>query len=331
VLTDNALNATAATQTINLSGKGVALGTPVVHVAGGPLTYTGLGQSASCTATGTGGVVVSGSCTFTYNGSSAKPINAGTYSVVASFTSTNPLYGNATGTGTIVIMKASLTITANGAVYLQSGTFPTLTVSYSGFVDGQTTSVLTGTLKITTTAAPSSPLGNYPIVPSGLSSNNYAITYVDGTLAVLPSTGLEGFTYHIQNVNSGLYLGVAGASTSNGADLVQWTPNGSLDQDWQPILLKDGAYEILDVNSELLVGVLGASTSEGAQIVQWSYTGSTDQEWQFTPVGSNWLITDVKSGLQMAIAGNSTTPGGPVIQWPANGSPSQVFTLIPVN
>jgi sugar lactone lactonase YvrE len=327
-LTDNALNGVAAKQNINLNGVGTPPITPTVEVTGGPFVYNGHAQTASCKATGTGGAAVSGSCTFTYNGGSARPINAGTYTVVATFTSTNPHYTNATGTGSLVINIAPLTITANGAVYLQGGTFPTLTVSYSGFVDGQTTSVLKGMLKITTTATSTSPLGNYPIVPSGLMSTNYAITYVDGTLAVLPSTGLEGFTYHIQNVNSGLYVGVAGASTSNGADLVQWTPDTSLDQDWQFILLKNGAYQILDVNSELLVGVLGASTTEGAAVVQWSYTGSTDQEWQLTPVGSNWLITDVNSGLQMAIQGNSTTAGGQVIQWPANGTTSQLFTLI---
>jgi large repetitive protein len=326
VLSDNALNGDPAKQTINLSGT---LFKPSLSVNGGPFTYNGLAQSASCAATGVDGVSVTGSCTFTYNGSSTEPINVGSYKVMASFTSANPSYTNVNSNGTMTISKAPLTITANGAVYLQGGTFPTLTVNYSGFVDGQTTSVLTGTLKITTTATSGSVQGIYPIVPSGLTAKNYAITYVDGTLAVLSSTGLYGI-YHIQNVNSGLYLGVQGASTSNGADIVQWTPDGSYDQYWTLIQLKNGAYQIFDVNSALFVGVLGASTNAGASVVQWQADTSTDQQWQFTPVGSNWLITNVKSGLQMAIEGNSTSAGGQVIQWPANGTASQLFTLIPV-
>jgi large repetitive protein len=327
VLTDNALNATTAKQTIHLSGKGVALGTPVVKVAGGPLTYTGLGQSATCTATGTGGVAVSGSCTFTYNGSANEPINAGTYTVIASFTSTDPLYGNATGTGKLTIDKAPLAITANGAVFLQGGTFPQLTVSYAGFVDGQTQTVLAGTLKITTTATTTSAVGTYPIVPRGLTSTNYKITFVDGTLAVLPSTGLAGL-YNIQNVNSALLLGVEGRSTSAGADIVQWTSDGATDQEWTLSLLANGAYQITDLNSGMVIGVSGASTSQGASLVQWPSNGSSNQQWQFTPSGSNWIITNVNSALVMAIGGNSTSAGAQVIQWPANGTASQVFTLI---
>jgi MBG domain (YGX type)/Ricin-type beta-trefoil lectin domain-like/MBG domain len=329
VLTDNSLHANPAKQTVNLTGNGVLL-EPVVQVSAGPFNYNGLAQSAACTVTDQGGASVPGSCTLTYNGSSTVPINTGTYTVVASFTSKDPSYENASVTGTMTINKVPLTVTANGAVFLQGGTFPTFTVSYSGFVDSQNNSVLTGTLKITTTATSASALGDYPITPSGLTSANYTIMYVNGTLAVLPSTGLSGITYNIRNVNSGLYLGVLGASMSNGADIVQWTPDGSLDQDWTLIMLKNGAYQIMDVNSGLFMGVLGASTSEGAALVQWQADTSTDQQWRFTPVGSNWLITDVNSGLQMAIQGNSATAGTQVIQWPADGSTSQVFTLTPL-
>ncbi|MGA8214178.1 MAG: RICIN domain-containing protein [Candidatus Sulfotelmatobacter sp.] len=329
VLTDNSLNAKPAKQTVTLTGNGVLL-KPVVQVSAGPFNYNGLAQSASCTVTGQSGASVPGSCALTYNGSSTAPINGGKYTVVASFTSGDPSYENTSVTVTMTIKKVPLTVTANGAVYLQGGTFPTFSVSYSGFVDSQNNSVLTGTLKFKTTATSASALGNYPIAPSGLTSANYTIMYVNGTLAVLPSTGLSGITYNIQNVNSGLYLGVLGASTANGANIVQWTPDGSLDQDWTLIMLKNGAYQIMDVNSGLFMGVDGASTIEDVAVVQWQADSSTDQQWQFTPMGSNWLITDVNSGLQMAIQGNSTAAGTDVVQWPANGTTSQVFTLIPL-
>ena len=42
-------------------------------------------------------------------------------------------------------------------------------------------------MAITTSANAASPVGPYPIIPGGLSSRNYAITYVDGTLAVAPA------------------------------------------------------------------------------------------------------------------------------------------------
>jgi sugar lactone lactonase YvrE len=328
VLTDNAQNAAAATQTISLSGTGQALLTPVVQITGGPFVYNGLAQPASCMATGTGGVSVSGSCSFTYNGSANAPVNGGTYSVTASFTSTNPYYGNATGTGKLTIAGAPLTITANNAIYLQGGVFPTLTVSYAGFVDGQTQTVLTGTLKITTTATTSSAVGNYPITPSGQSSTNYVITFVNGNLIVQPPLGLTG-TYMIQNVNSGLVLGVGGASTSQGANIVQWTSNGSPDQRWTITPGYNGDYMIRDVNSGLVIGVPGASTNSGVTLVQWQSNGGPDQEWRFTPSGSNWIITDANSGLELDIQGGSTSAGAQALQWTPDGSPSQVWKLVP--
>lgn len=79
-----------------------------------------------------------------------------------------------------------------------------------------------------------------------------------------------------------------------------------------------------------MIGVNGASTSPGAILIQWQSNGSADQEWQFTPKGSNWIITDANSGLEMDIEGASTTAGAQAFQWPIDGSPSQVWTLVPV-
>jgi uncharacterized repeat protein (TIGR03803 family) len=169
-------------------------------------------------------------------------------------------------------------------------------------------------------------------VPSGATSGTIQVTTPKGTLSTrVPFEVLPVGTYHIQNVNSSLYVGVQGASLSKGAPLVQWDADGSLDQEWTVSMEGNGVYKILDVNSKLLIGVASASKEEDAQLVQWASNGSPDQEWQFFPSGSNWLITDVNSGMQMAISSNSTTEGAPVIQWPANGTTSQLFTLVPVN
>jgi hypothetical protein len=44
-----------------------------------------------------------------------------------------------------------------------------------------------GALTFSTPASTTSPVGNYPITPSGLTSTNYAITFVSGTLTVTPA------------------------------------------------------------------------------------------------------------------------------------------------
>jgi hypothetical protein len=82
--------------------------TPTVTVTGGPFTYNGQGQAATATAVGIDGVTpVPGTASFTYNGSSSTPVLAGTYAVVATFTPTDPNYSSSTGSGTIVIDKAT--------------------------------------------------------------------------------------------------------------------------------------------------------------------------------------------------------------------------------
>ncbi len=85
--------------------------------------------------------------------------------------------------GQLTVSPAPLTATVSGTQVV--GGSPTYTASYSGFVNGDAASVVTGTLSCTTNATSSSPVGTYSISNcSGLSSPNYAITYAYGNLAV---------------------------------------------------------------------------------------------------------------------------------------------------
>lgn len=85
---------------------------------------------------------------------------------------------------------ASLTITASNVTRLYGAPDPTpFPVTYSGFLNGDGPSVLSGQLSCTSTDNPSSPIGTYMIDCSGstLSSPKYVITYVSGTLSVTPA------------------------------------------------------------------------------------------------------------------------------------------------
>src|SRR4029077_92466 len=66
---------------------------------------------------------------------------------------------------------------------------PALTVSYSGFANGDTAASLTTLATATTTATTASAVGTYPITASGAvsGSGNYTIAYVPGTLTVTPA------------------------------------------------------------------------------------------------------------------------------------------------
>jgi MBG domain (YGX type) len=89
--------------------------------------------------------------------------------------------------GTMIVQGATLTITANSATMTYGGTVPGLTVSYSGFVNGDNASSLTTAPTITTTGTSSSATGTYPITASGAADQNYSIVYVPGTLTINPA------------------------------------------------------------------------------------------------------------------------------------------------
>jgi hypothetical protein len=121
--------------------------------------------------------------TLTFTTAATTNSNAGVYPVTPSgLTSAN--YAINFVAGNLTIDKAPLTVTANNAVKILGAANPAFTASYAGFVLGQNPSVLGGTLTFTTPATAASPVGNYPVTPGGLTSNNYAFTYVNGTLSI---------------------------------------------------------------------------------------------------------------------------------------------------
>jgi hypothetical protein len=82
----------------------------------------------------------------------------------------------------------ALTITAPNVPRQYGQTNPPLNnVTYSGFVNGDTPSVLSGTLSCVSPATSASAIGAYPIMCSGLTSSNYTIKYAPGVLTVIPA------------------------------------------------------------------------------------------------------------------------------------------------
>src|SRR5262249_49450461 len=85
---------------------------------------------------------------------------------------------------------AALTGTADNKIRLYGQTNPVFTVTYTGFVNGENSSIVTGTLVGSSPADTNSPVQTYPITVSGQSAPNYSITYVPGVLTVNPAAPL---------------------------------------------------------------------------------------------------------------------------------------------
>lgn len=165
--------------------------TPTVNVTGGPFTYDGAPHQATATAIGTGGVAVSGSFTFTYNGSPTPPTNAGTYQVVATFTSSDPSYGNATGTGNLTINSAAPTVSVTGGRFAYDGAAHPATGSATGVggvsVGGTFTFTYNGSASVPTTP------GTYAVVGTFASADpNYTGGTGTATITVIPPSAPPG-------------------------------------------------------------------------------------------------------------------------------------------
>jgi|GEM_PF-1864945 len=150
------------------------------------VSYSGFVRSESLSNSG-----VSGAAAISTEVTQATP--AGTYPIVPSQGTISALnYRFEFQTGYIIIDKANLTVSAVDKSKIYGTSNPVLTVTYEGFVNGETleTSDVTGTPLIQTTATNLSSVGVYDItVDAGsLSSGNYRFTFTDGSLNIGKAT-----------------------------------------------------------------------------------------------------------------------------------------------
>jgi hypothetical protein len=173
----SALTVGKAHLTVTADSASTAYGTPLpalgATISGfvnrDPASVVTGAASLSTTATGTSG--------------------AGVYPVVAglgTLAAANYDFPNVVA-GTLTITRAHLTVTANAATMTYGDPLPTFSAAVSGFVLGDTMSVLSGAPSLNTTATASSGAGVYPIdVGTGtLAAANYDFTnLVSNTLTV---------------------------------------------------------------------------------------------------------------------------------------------------
>ena len=178
----------------------------------GSYTYDGTPQIPSASVTLSGTPLTSNDYTLLYyleNGTTpavgtdatTAPTNAGSYKVKAQ--GKNTYTGTTTTGASFTINKAELSITAKPKV-INYGDAPTNDgVEYSGFVNSENKSVLGGTLVYSYNYNQYDNVGTYTITPSGLTSGNYTISFVTGSLTVNPKVvtsptitlGTTSYTY----------------------------------------------------------------------------------------------------------------------------------------
>jgi hypothetical protein len=132
--------------------------------------------------------VYSGTPAFSSAGTPATA-NVGTYAIAVSQGSLVASSGYTFGfsnTGVLTVNPTGLTVTANNATQTYNGSPYSggNGVTYSGFVNGEGASVLSGTIAYGGTSQGAVNVGTYSVIPSNLVSSNYMINYVAGTLTI---------------------------------------------------------------------------------------------------------------------------------------------------
>jgi hypothetical protein len=130
--------------------------------------------------------------------------------------------------GTLNVTQAPLTITANNQTMTTGSPVPTLTVAYSGFVNGDTAAILTNPPIVSTTATSASSPNTYPITASGAVDPDYAISYVPGTLTIASQATATNVTSTASNGAYAVGTVIRIAVTFSHAVFVTGTPKMAL-------------------------------------------------------------------------------------------------------
>jgi hypothetical protein len=108
--------------------------------------------------------------------------NTNQYRCIAS--NCTPAQNTTSNAVTLTVTKKDLTVTAENKSKTYGEDNPTFTITYSGFVSGESNTSLTTEPTATSGATATSAVGTYAIVPAGGVAANYNFIYVNGTLTI---------------------------------------------------------------------------------------------------------------------------------------------------
>lgn len=125
-------------------------------------------------------------------------------------------------------------------------------------------------------------------------------------------------TFKIINRNSDKYLEVGSASTTLGANIVQWSNTDHMCQNWY-IVGNGNYFEVINAHSDQHMEIDQASLIAGANVQQWSDSTNYSQEWTFDLTDSGYMeLINRNSGLVLEVASGSVSDGANVLQWNDN-------------
>ena len=184
--TDNnqTTTATSGVATVTINKRSITITAKAQTITYGGSITTGTGQVTTATLASEDSLTAITLTPSTNVAITNGTITPGAATIKKGSTDVTSNYSITYATGELTINKASLTVTAKSKIITYGDTPANDGVTYSGFVNSETSSILGGSLSYAYNYSQYGDIGSYTITPGGLTSSNYDISFVAGTLTV---------------------------------------------------------------------------------------------------------------------------------------------------
>jgi len=101
----------------------------------------------------------------------------------------------------------------------------------------------------------------------------------------------------------GQVANVRGASTQDGAEIIQYPLSRTTNERWEADSALGGYYRFKAVNSGKCLNVRGGGNANGTDVIQYTCGNSDNELWRFVPKGIGYQIVVKSSGKCLNVAG----------------------------
>jgi hypothetical protein len=152
-----------------------------------------------------------------------------------------------------------------------------------------------------------------------------AVLTIDAAAGTISGSG-SSLAYRITNRNSGKVMDVINQSTSNNAEIKQWSYNGGGNQQWTFEDVGGGYYRVVNVHSGKCLDVASGSTANGANIIQYTCGGGSNQQWRWEAVNGYYQLVARHSGKCLDVASWGTGDGADIQQYSCTSGTNQQWS-----
>ncbi|MGE5054695.1 MAG: MBG domain-containing protein, partial [Acidobacteriota bacterium] len=226
--------------------------------------------------------------TATYSRAAGESVPGGPYHITATLSPASVLsnYSITNLGASFTINKAQLSLTADNKAMVLHASLPTFTASFAGFKFTDTSSTVSGTPSLTSTATSASPVGTYTIVagPGSLASDNYYFVFHNGTLT-------------IQYAQGGMCAGDVGHAIRQPIN-----PDGS--STFRLGSVVPTKFAVCDANGNSIgttglvtgYGLVAMASSTTVTVDESAYSNTPDTAFRWDPTAMQWIFNQATKG-----------------------------------